>query len=228
MPNRHYLPLLALLSSWLLAACTSKDNKPPLVRRSPIISSTISNHKINAFAEDKFGHIWIGTFFGLNKFDGKEHCQYFATDDSLSLPDNNITYLFCDSKERLWVLTQDGVCRYTNQNNFHRVPMETNYYYATYIVEDSHGRIFLKTHKELLEYEEGKDRFVTRIQLNGVSHQATGKSVFLDDHDDLWIFNEGEFLQYETKGFSVVWTFLYNCSGSTLLHTAILNSDGRL
>src|SRR3712207_6569224 len=66
-----YLTTLCLLL--FLAACgghhspNSKEQK-----RNPIIADNISNHHINAFAEDSKGHIWIGTFRGLNKFDGHQ------------------------------------------------------------------------------------------------------------------------------------------------------------
>ena len=63
------LSTLLLLMSIICASCTKKDIKQPENEITlPIIANSISNQQIRAFAEDKNGHIWIGTFRGLNKF----------------------------------------------------------------------------------------------------------------------------------------------------------------
>ena len=46
----------------------------------------------------------------LNKNNVHDYHQYFCTDDSLGLPDNQITHLLRDSKNRFWVGTVNGVC----------------------------------------------------------------------------------------------------------------------
>ncbi|MCI1732639.1 MAG: hypothetical protein LKM34_09915 [Prevotella sp.] len=63
-------------------------------------------------------------FRGLNKFDGNKYYQYFCTDDSLGLPDNNVSGVAKDKNNRLWVSTVNGICRYTDRNTFERIPMD--------------------------------------------------------------------------------------------------------
>ena len=56
-----------------------------------MLSNHISNGQINGFMEDRFGQMWISTFRGLNKYDGNTFHQYYCIDDSIGLPDNNVT-----------------------------------------------------------------------------------------------------------------------------------------
>ena len=100
--------ILSFLSFLLLLFSCSQTEKNLLAgmeRQSPLVTNDISNQQITAFGEDRNGHIWIGTFRGLNKFSVNEYHQYFCTDDSLDIPDNHIQDIFLDSKKRLWIST---------------------------------------------------------------------------------------------------------------------------
>ena len=75
---------------------------------SSIISDVLSNQKVNGFAEDADGHIWIATSRGLNKYNVYEYHQYFCTDDTEGLPDNQVNDVFCGRDGRLWAATLNG------------------------------------------------------------------------------------------------------------------------
>ena len=68
---------------------------------SPIITNDISNQKVTSFAEDVHGHIWIGTFRGLNRFNVHEFHQHFCTSEDSTIPDNQVQSIYCDSRGRL-------------------------------------------------------------------------------------------------------------------------------
>ena len=109
--HSYFLLLIILLYSCSVEESTKptqSDILPP-----PVITPDISNQQVKAFAEDAQGHIWIGTFRGLNKYNAHEYHQYFCTDDSLSLPDNQVQALLKDKKGKLWVSTINGLCMYT-------------------------------------------------------------------------------------------------------------------
>ena len=153
LSNRKILrTLFRLLAGILYAVCLSAcDAKEPLPENrdaeieSPVIANDLSNQKVTAIAEDTQGHIWIGTFRGLNKNNVHDYHQYFCTDDSLGLPDNQITHLLRDSKNRFWVGTVNGVCLYTDKDNFRIIPIEADNKNVRQILEDRNGRIFLNT-----------------------------------------------------------------------------------
>lgn len=152
--HRTLLRLLSsIISGICLLACTPE--LPPETRteiESPVITNDISNQKITTIAEDAQGHIWLGTFRGLNKYNVHEYHQYFCTDDSLGLPDNQINHLLCDSKKRLWIATVNGICLYTDKDNFKYISIEAPNKNVRQIIEDHQGRIFMNTIGQLYVY----------------------------------------------------------------------------
>ncbi len=185
---------LALLS----AAC--RTSGPVDERRSeiesPLVSGTISNQQIKAIAEDAQGHIWIGTFRGLNKYNAHEYQQYFCTDDSLSLCDNQIQDLMRDSHGRLWVATVNGPCIYTDQDDFRRIPLRSDNRNILQLFEDRTGRIFAITCETLYEYDEGAGRFDPL--LSGLDPDNTFHvRCHVDSSNRLWIVNSRELRCYD-------------------------------
>ena len=55
--------------------------------------------------QDKNGHIWATTGYGLRRFDGNEWHAYFHDADTTSISDNNTKAIYEDKHGRLWVLT---------------------------------------------------------------------------------------------------------------------------
>ena len=78
----------------------------------------LSSGMITCISQDKYGYIWIGTEFGLNKFDGYRYTAYFHSHtDSLTISDNEVSVIFVDSKSRLWVGGARGLARYDYEND---------------------------------------------------------------------------------------------------------------
>jgi signal transduction histidine kinase/ligand-binding sensor domain-containing protein/DNA-binding response OmpR family regulator len=150
-----------------------------------VVAQELSNSRVQCIEEDATGQMWIGTFRGLNRYDGHEYHQYFCTDDSLGLPDNNVQGLLCDQKGRLWVATVNGVCRYTRRDCFERVPMQTSNHNARKLLMDSKGRIFVYNGIEVLVYDELHNIFLSRIQRQTIN-QSWG-DCFIDASGDILI-----------------------------------------
>lgn len=159
----------------------------------PKSSNTISNNRINAIAEDAQGHIWLGTFRGLNKNAVHEYHQYFCTEDSLSIPDNQIQALHKDSRGRLWVATVNGICRYTDKDNFKRVTCEglrdKNF---TQIIEDKSGRLFAYSMPFFCQYNPAKDGFEKIIE----SPFSFNSKAFISPSDEFWFVCGDKMLHY--------------------------------
>jgi len=73
--------------------------------------TSLSANLVRDIIEDANGNIWIGTNFGLCRYneDTKNFIRYnYNPKDPKSLADNSVKTLFVDNKERLWVGTDGG------------------------------------------------------------------------------------------------------------------------
>ena len=81
-------------------------------------SAQLSSNQITNICQDQEGYIWIGTEYGLNKYDGYTFTNYlFDKDNPASISSNVIVFLFCDSKGNLWVGTTKGLDLYDDAND---------------------------------------------------------------------------------------------------------------
>lgn len=194
----NHLKSFGFIITVLLAAAGCSHSAPNIEEQAEkdiIVSNELSNKKVNTFEEDSFGHIWIGTFRGLNKFDVHNYHQYICTDDSLGLPDNQITDLHRDSKGKLWIASVNGVCVYTNKGNFKRFRILDKNQNISQILETSDGGLLFKstTALSILNQEEGCIKPVIKNFFPGNFHiSADGK---------LWYAGMFKLLSYNPHSF---------------------------
>lgn len=114
----------------------------------------LSNTEITSIVQDRQGFIWIGTRFGLNKYDGYSVKVYQTiSGDTTSLCDNNITTMLVDSRGDLWIGTENnGLSVYDRAKDrfvnysFDRMNIRSlSADYVTSIKEDSQGNIWVGT-----------------------------------------------------------------------------------
>ena len=195
---------LYILILFLSAACSVHEHQPQhYIYETPVITNDISNQKVTSFAEDAQGHIWIGTFRGLNRFNVHEFQQHFCTSDQNTLPDNQVQVILKDSKDRLWISTVNGMALYTEQDDFQRIPMDTRSRNSTQILESPDGRIFINTQVELAVYDEASASFVT--VLSSVDGKMPGASYcFFTTYDPyLWFATNSHLLKYDINTFEL-------------------------
>jgi len=186
-----------------LLACQQEDrqdgNRDKDEEHGLVVAQELSNSRVQAIEEDATGQLWVATFRGLNRYDGHEYHQYFCTDDSLGLPDNNVQGLLCDKQGRLWVATVNGVCRYTRKDNFERIPMQTGNKNARKLLMDSKGRIFAYNGTEVMIYDEQHDIFLPHISREMIG-QVWG-DFFIDAADDILLIGPDNLLIYDGDTF---------------------------
>lgn len=95
-------------------------NASPFSDKSPIILQSqsfgvpegLSQSTVTSIVQDNDGYIWIGTFNGLNRFDGKNFKHFYANDTRTGLPSSFIRSLLIDDKGILYVGTDSGLVVY--------------------------------------------------------------------------------------------------------------------
>ena len=194
---------LAFLSALALSCDTKHVEDQRQTIDSPIITNDISNQKVTSFAEDAQGHIWIGTFRGLNRFNVHEYQQHFCTGDEFTLPDNQVQCLYKDSKDRLWISTVNGMALYTEQDNFIRIPMETMSRNTVQILEDKDGRIFINTMVELAVYDEELARFVTVLSSVDGRMPAAAQCYISSNDQSIWFTSSTHLIKYDSSTYEV-------------------------
>lgn len=188
MKNHTWILIILVLLNTTVS-CKRIEKKEVLAADSDYaITGDISNQQITGFIEDSFGHIWISTFRGLNKYNAQEYRQYFNSSDTLSIPNNQVRSLLCDSKNRLWVGTVSGICRYTEQDYFERVPNESDMHYVHQILENRDGRLFLNLATEIAVYVPEENKFRTAIP-DLTDRNSFIVKCFIDGENNLWVVN---------------------------------------
>ena len=136
---RHYLTALFAIALSLMVWADSGEL---------FTSGKLSSSLINCIVQDKYGYIWVGTEYGLSKFDGYRFTNYLHNEeDTTSITDNIISDLLVDKKGNLWIGCAKGLMRYNyEKNNFSRLQFPDGRKPRIYsMVESHHGDILLGT-----------------------------------------------------------------------------------
>jgi diguanylate cyclase (GGDEF)-like protein len=72
------------------------------------IKDGLPSQSLKSVVQDKQGYMWLGTQFGLSRFDGNTFSNY-NTQNSPFLPSNGINKLLIDSSGLLWIGTKSGL-----------------------------------------------------------------------------------------------------------------------
>ncbi|WP_177191846.1 sensor histidine kinase [Parafilimonas terrae] len=134
--------LLAFI--WLFLA-TVKTNAQEYNYYHYDVKDGLSGINVYSIAQDKDGFLWFGTETGLSRFDG-ENFKNFTVSDGLF--DNDIIYVFADSKNRVWIFPFKNSIYYYYQGKIHNEsndPLLKKFNIKNEIFracEDKYGNIF--------------------------------------------------------------------------------------
>jgi signal transduction histidine kinase/ligand-binding sensor domain-containing protein/DNA-binding response OmpR family regulator len=164
------------------------------------ISQGLSHNSVRSVIQDHHGFIWMGTYDGLNRYDGREF-RIFRNrlNDTASLPHNYIYALHEDKSNNLWVGTGQGVVRYDPiraafvplliQPNYDkrpgRIPVSANA-----IQSDARGNLFIATIGWGFLWKQPEESFARQVPLitdNGKQFSFHVKS-FCREGSQIWVF----------------------------------------
>ena len=90
-------------------------------------SDRLSSNLITSICQDRSGYMWIGTEYGLNRYDGYRFTNYLHQHgNGRTLESNNVVSLFVDSEGQLWVGTGIGLSRYhASTDSFEHIALDS-------------------------------------------------------------------------------------------------------
>lgn len=197
-------------------------------------TTTVKGELIRTIAPTNKG-VWIGTDQGINIIDAKKQSvrqlRHIPSENN-SLSFDAVHSIYQDSKDRIWVGTENGLNRYDDSNGFTRYFHEPSerlslpHNTITDIVESKDGRIFLATLGGLGEYLE-EDSFRSYKSELKTEHSLNSDFInclFSDKKGNLWIGTErGGVNIYNTKQ-NVLEFFEYDRGNENSLSHNTINS----
>jgi ligand-binding sensor domain-containing protein len=159
----------------------------------------LSQNSVQAIIQDNNGYLWIGTWDGLNRFDGYNFSiikpDYFNAGNGLS--SSSIRALFIDKEGYMWIGTESGLNKYNTKtrtfiqyknNQYYKNSLSSNYINA--ITEDNYGNLWVGTNQGLnkLDKKTGKIQryFLNPTNANSISNDNINSLAFSKD-GFLWI-----------------------------------------
>lgn len=110
-------------------------------------SKQLTSSRTQCVVQDRHGYIWIGSDYGLNRFDGYTFKKYTNTNVPKSILSNDIVSLYVSRKSELWIGCGRGLCRYDYAiNGFVKYSFPNNIFpRVNMISEDINGDILIGT-----------------------------------------------------------------------------------
>ncbi|CCQ09349.1 FIG00951502: hypothetical protein [Pseudoalteromonas luteoviolacea B = ATCC 29581] len=161
------------------------------------IQNGLPSQSISSVVQDREGYIWIGTQFGLSRFDGSEFTN-FNTQNVDFLSSNGINKLLLDKKGYLWVGTRSGLVR-LDTGSLESVQFKLNSAVKD-ILEDDKGRIWVAANGLYLVTEPQPTRFGEQNApsvptLNAINQIVGSVSKIAWSPKGLWLVNERHLLR---------------------------------
>lgn len=159
----------------------------------------LSNSSVNCIFQDSQHFLWIGTWDGLNRYDGKNFKIFRPEADSgNSLSNQVVTKVIEDKAGQIWILTLHGINKYDKKSN-----KITNYYFSRKgkaplsesefnIAIDNNGQLFCAVKEWGIGYFDGSkfqklnDNFLNHRTFKKMGFSAKGKLVLLTDSNELF------------------------------------------
>lgn len=139
------------------------------------IDDGLSQGYVSSMVQDKKGFMWFATSDGLNKYDGYTFTVYHHNpNDTTSIASDNLSFVFEDSQERLWIGTRNsgldlfdrehGVFTHFRHTGANSIRSDNIYQ----ITEDQTGGLWVRTDQGIdrLEIRKEKPALKKRSQSN--------------------------------------------------------------
>ncbi len=108
--GRSCKSLLFLFLSTCLIPCSIFSQSYPYKFNHLTVDEGLSHTDANDIAQDKLDYIWLGTYFGLDRFDGYSVKKFYNSNVPLNNAfKNRVTCICPDENGNIWLSTEDGL-----------------------------------------------------------------------------------------------------------------------
>lgn len=189
-------PLLLRISCILFVLCVV----PERLHASNVVKyisnvNGLTNNSVNCILEDTEHTVWIGTWDGLNAYNGREILTFRYSKSNSNSISNNIIRQIVEQGNDLWIATDDGINRLDKKT--HQI---TRYYLRTDNKIPNQEKSFIlgkTTDGEILCFVKGLGMFRYNGQTDGFNSIAID---FVDQIKDFLINNSNSIIFLFTDG----------------------------
>ncbi len=194
------LVILFLLLKILFAAA----QQPDIVFHHITEKDGLSYNLVNCFLKDSKGMLWVGTYNGLNRYDGAHFYTYHSGNSKNTLPNNSVHKLAEDKLGNIWGATDNGVfCLNTLTRQFKNYSIEKGKGWpaAAGIYCDSDGDIWATGQFGLSNYNLKTDIFESAPAPGTVKERIVRKNGFAEspDGNGFWLTTRKGLQYYDKK-----------------------------
>jgi signal transduction histidine kinase/ligand-binding sensor domain-containing protein/DNA-binding response OmpR family regulator len=165
------------------------------------IEDGLSNNSVTSIYQDEKGFIWIGTFDGLNRFDGYDFRLFRNQPGDKSTLIHNRVVSVSGVDDEVWVGTKRGLSVFDYETGkfskaFYADPVSGELDTLAYPVNEVYkhgGKIFVGTAGRGLLVRDGKNGFCKKIELPGGDDRWNYHVQGIDSasNGELWLFVQG-------------------------------------
>ena len=157
------------------------------------IEQGLSNNDVTSIVQSKSGFIWVGTYDGLNRYDGHHLISFRSnhSNHSISLPNNRIESLLETSKGNLLISTMNGLVAYNFfRENFQELKINDGLgFEGKAILKEFGNKTFIGSSKYGLAYSvDDKHYYSIPLLMNKVSistYNVVGMDIAVNG--DIWL-----------------------------------------
>ncbi|CAM1373253.1 hybrid sensor histidine kinase/response regulator transcription factor [Tenacibaculum xiamenense] len=166
------------------------------------VNDGLSQNDVSCVMHDSEGFIWIGTYDGLNRFDGYD-IQSFFHDNKIeaSLSSNRIKCLLEEDKKRIWIGTDGYGLNYYDleTGRITRVTTPNNYKIINDIKKNKKGDIIVATNHGLLKVVKKGDAFSVEVLQSALTGFKVRCFEILKNGDEVYITDKGIWVSRNDK-----------------------------
>ena len=175
-------------------------NTPNLLFTHITTKDGLSYNEVNCIFKDSRGFIWIGTSYGLNRYDANAIITwYHSPREPHSLAGNHIQQITEDHDGHLWIATTDGLSKMNLRSglieNFYHSDTAKNALpgnNVTSVLVDNEGTLWVGTENGLEEFDKKAHAFIhhrnnKESDSAHISRSNNIRKIYQDSEKQIWV-----------------------------------------